>query len=183
MRSHAQFGTAKWLPDETVARALEVDFAEVKWPASIDFVSARTEFYEEPSALPTVQRSSIKLDLHRRDFTINTLAIRLAPEPLGELLDFYGGEQDLHDGVIRVLHSLSFVDDATRMLRAVRLEQRLGFQIEPRTEELIRGARRAAGTGQRRPDPPRNTLDPGRGTATPHPGTPGTIRHSGGAAS
>ncbi len=140
MRSHAQFGTAKWLPDETVARALEVDFAGVKWPASIDFVSARTEFYEEPSALPTVQRSSIKLDLHRRDFTINTLAIRLAPEPLGELLDFYGGEQDLHDGVIRVLHSLSFVDDATRMLRAVRLEQRLGFQIEPRTEELIRGA-------------------------------------------
>jgi tRNA nucleotidyltransferase (CCA-adding enzyme) len=140
MRSHAQFGTAKWLLDESVARALNVDFSEAGWPASIDFVSARTEFYEEPSALPTVQRSSIKSDLGRRDFTINTLAIRLSPEPLGELLDFYGGEQDLRDGVIRVLHSLSFVDDATRMLRAVRLEQRLGFDIEPRTEELIRGA-------------------------------------------
>jgi tRNA nucleotidyltransferase (CCA-adding enzyme) len=138
MRSHAQFGTAKWLPDAAVARALNVDFAGVKWPASIDFVSSRQEFYEAPSALPTVQPSSIKPDLGRRDFTINTLAIRLAPEPLGELLDFYGGEHDLHDGVIRVLHSLSFVDDATRMLRAVRLEQRLGFKIEPRTEELMR---------------------------------------------
>lgn len=138
IRSHAQFGTAKWRLDETVAGALGVN--SVEWPTFIDFVSARTEFYEEPTALPTVQRGSIKLDLHRRDFTINTLAIRLSPEPFGELLDFYGGEQDIHDGVIRVLHSLSFVDDPTRMLRAVRLEQRLGFQIEPRTEELIHNA-------------------------------------------
>jgi tRNA nucleotidyltransferase (CCA-adding enzyme) len=140
MRSHAQFGTAKWMLDDSVARALSVDLAEAHWPESIDFVSARTEFYEEPSALPTVERSSIKLDLHRRDFTINTLAIRLSPEPMGELLDFYGGEQDLRDGLIRVLHSLSFVDDATRRLRAARLEQRLSFTIEPRTEELIRSA-------------------------------------------
>jgi len=140
MRSHAQFGTAKWLLDESVARALNVDPVEAEWPEFIDFVSARTEFYEQPGALPTVERSSIKRDLDRRDFTINTLAIRLSPEPMGELLDFYGGEQDLRDGLIRVLHSLSFVDDATRMLRAVRLEQRLGFAIEPRTEELIRSA-------------------------------------------
>lgn len=140
MRSHAQFGTAKWKPDDAVARTLGIDLNEAGWPNVIDFVSARTEFYEQPTALPTVERGSIKLDLHRRDFTINTLAIRLSPEPFGELLDFYGGEQDLRDGVIRVLHSLSFVDDPTRMLRAVRLEQRLDFTIEPRTEELIRSA-------------------------------------------
>jgi tRNA nucleotidyltransferase (CCA-adding enzyme) len=138
MRSHAQFGTAKWLLDESVARALGMESAGARYPPFIDLVSARTEFYEEPTALPTVERSSIKLDLSRRDFTINTLAIRLSPGRFGELLDFYGGEQDLHSGLIRVLHSLSFVDDPTRMLRAVRLEQRLGFRIEPRTEELIR---------------------------------------------
>ncbi len=140
MHSHAQFGTAKWMPDDAVARSLGIELNAAGWPASIDFVSARSEFYEQPTALPTVERGSIKLDLHRRDFTINTLAIRLSPEPFGELLDFYGGEQDLREGVIRVLHSLSFVDDPTRMLRAVRLEQRLGFLIESRTEELIRSA-------------------------------------------
>jgi tRNA nucleotidyltransferase (CCA-adding enzyme) len=140
MRYHAQFGTAKWLLDETVAGALGVSYADARWPTFIDFVTARTEVYEQPSALPTVERSSIKMDLVRRDFTINTLAIRLSPEPFGELLDFYGGGQDLKDGLIRVLHSLSFVDDPTRMLRAARLEQRLNFRIEPRTEELILGA-------------------------------------------
>ncbi len=140
VRSHAQFGTAKWLLNAEVATNLGLDPEANGLPRAIDFVSSRREFYEEPTALPTVQRSSIKLDLYRRDFTINTLAIRLAPAPPGELLDFYGGEQDLQAGIIRVLHSLSFVDDPTRMLRAVRLEQRLGFTIEPRTEELIRSA-------------------------------------------
>jgi tRNA nucleotidyltransferase (CCA-adding enzyme) len=125
VRSHARFGTAKLIFDETYI---------------IDFVTARTEFYEHPTALPEVERSSIKLDLHRRDFTINTLAIRLDPEHYGELLDFYGGEQDLENGLIRVLHSLSFVEDPTRMLRAARLEQRLGFKIEERTEELMENA-------------------------------------------
>src|SRR5690606_10586002 len=85
----------------------------------------------------TVEDSSIKLDLHRRDFTINTLALCLNPDRWGELLDFYGGLDDLEQGVIRVLHSLSFVDDPTRILRAVRYEQRFGFQIEPRTLELM----------------------------------------------
>jgi len=131
VRSHARFGTAKILFDK--ARS------DLSVP-SIDFVAARTEFYEHPTALPQVERSSIKLDLHRRDFTINTLAIRLDPEHYGELLDFYGGEQDLENGLIRVLHSLSFVEDPTRMLRAARLEQRLGFKIEERTEELIGNA-------------------------------------------
>jgi tRNA nucleotidyltransferase (CCA-adding enzyme) len=103
-------------------------------------VSARIEFYEHPTALPEVERGSIKLDLHRRDFTINTLAIGLNPDNFGDLLDFWGGERDLQDRLVRVLHSISFVDDPTRILRAVRLEQRLDFQLEPRTRELIEHA-------------------------------------------
>ncbi len=108
--------------------------------ASLDFTTARTEFYAHPSALPEVERSSIKQDLRRRDFTINTLAIGLDPERYGQLLDPFGGEADLQRGLLRVLHNLSFVEDPTRILRAVRLEQRLGFKIEARTAELIAGA-------------------------------------------
>jgi tRNA nucleotidyltransferase (CCA-adding enzyme) len=134
VRAHARFGTAKWIPgvDHTEALgSLEV---------GLDLVTARTEYYERPTALPQVERSSIRQDLHRRDFTINTLAIDLTPPRWGELLDFYGGERDLRDGYIRVLHSLSFVEDPTRVLRAVRLEQRLGFTIEKQTEVLLRDA-------------------------------------------
>jgi len=122
VHSHARFGTAKWM----VGRGL-----------ALDLVTARTEFYTYPTALPSVERGSIKLDLHRRDFTINTMAICLDEDNFGQLLDFYGGQQDLERGLIRVLHSLSFIEDPTRILRAARLEQRLGFQIEARTEELI----------------------------------------------
>jgi tRNA nucleotidyltransferase (CCA-adding enzyme) len=141
-RSHRRFGTGKWLLTpavwEVIAQRLGVPPGDPAiLPNHIDFASARTEFYATPTALPEVERSSIKLDLHRRDFTINTLALRLDPSAFGQLIDFYGGEGDLRDGRIRVLHSLSFVDDPTRILRAVRLEQRLGFQIEPRTEQLI----------------------------------------------
>jgi tRNA nucleotidyltransferase (CCA-adding enzyme) len=130
VRSHRRFGTAKWILPEAWRN-------HVSLPESLDFVTARTEFYEHPTALPTVERSSIKQDLHRRDFTINTLAVRLNPERWGELLDFYGGRQDLEDGVIRVLHSLSFVEDPTRILRAARFEQRFHFRIEQRSEQLI----------------------------------------------
>ncbi len=130
-RSHDQFGTAK-----IVLEGREDEFGM----SSLDFASARLEFYADSAALPEVERSSIKADLHRRDFTINTLAIRLDPDHYGELLDFYGGEQDLKDGLIRVLHSLSFIEDPTRMLRAARFEQRLRFTIEPRTVELIENA-------------------------------------------
>jgi tRNA nucleotidyltransferase (CCA-adding enzyme) len=88
-----------------------------------------------------VYHSSIKLDLQRRDFTINTIAIQISPfAAMGTILDYYGGQDDLHTGLIRVLHSLSFVDDPTRILRAVRLSQRLGFTIEHRTSELINTA-------------------------------------------
>jgi tRNA nucleotidyltransferase (CCA-adding enzyme) len=138
VRTHARFGTAKWLLEGDFWAHLGVDQSEVSsLPRTIDFVTARTEFYESPTALPQVAQGSIKGDLHRRDFTINTLAIRLNPDRYGELLDFYGGKRDLDGGVIRVLHSLSFIDDPTRILRAVRFEQRLGFRIEPRTEELM----------------------------------------------
>lgn len=124
VHTHSRFGTAIWLPDEEERQHL-------------DFATARTEFYEYPSALPDVERSSIKLDLHRRDFTINAMALCLDPERYGALLDPYGGEQDLIRGLIRVLHNLSFIEDPTRILRAVRFEQRFGFQIEPRTVQLI----------------------------------------------
>jgi len=130
-RSHKRFGTAKVL--------LEGRESEFGVP-SLDFASARMEFYAHSAALPEVESSSIKADLHRRDFTINTLAIRLDPPHYGRLLDFYGGEQDLKEGLIRVLHSLSFIEDPTRIMRAARFEQRLGFTIEPRTAELIDNA-------------------------------------------
>jgi tRNA nucleotidyltransferase (CCA-adding enzyme) len=139
--AHRRFGTAKWLLNKRIWRQVAGKAASVDdLPPSVDFASARTEFYIYPTALPKVERSSIKQDLHRRDFTINTLAIRLDPDHWGMLLDFYGGEADLREGVIRVLHSLSFVDDPTRMLRAARLESRLGFRLDPRSEELIADA-------------------------------------------
>jgi tRNA nucleotidyltransferase (CCA-adding enzyme) len=107
------------------------------FPETLDLVSARREFYSHPTALPTVERGSIKLDLHRRDFTINTLAMRLDGRHYGELHDYWGGLADLQAGVVRVLHSLSFVDDPTRILRAVRFEQRFSHRIEDRTLELL----------------------------------------------
>jgi tRNA nucleotidyltransferase (CCA-adding enzyme) len=127
--SHKRFGTATWILPH---RAFDIE--------RLDLVSARQEFYEHPSALPEVERSSIKQDLHRRDFTINTLAIRLDPSHFGELLDFYGGRSDLGHRLIRVLHSLSFVEDPTRILRAIRLEQRLNFKLERHTADLVRDA-------------------------------------------
>ncbi|MFN2128268.1 MAG: CBS domain-containing protein, partial [Anaerolineales bacterium] len=140
--SHARFGTAKWHLFNYFSNNIEQQKPEKpnSESLSIDFVSARTEFYTYPTALPTVERGSIKLDLHRRDFTINTLALRMDGQHFGELYDYWGGLRDLTEGKIRVLHSLSFVDDPTRILRAVRFEQKFNFQIEPRTLELLAGA-------------------------------------------
>jgi tRNA nucleotidyltransferase (CCA-adding enzyme) len=87
-----------------------------------------------------VERGSIKLDLHRRDFTINTLALRLDGHHYGQLHDYWGGYNDLRQGLVRVLHSISFIDDPTRMLRAARFEQRFRFHIEERTLELMKEA-------------------------------------------
>ncbi|UCG80413.1 MAG: CCA tRNA nucleotidyltransferase, partial [Desulfobacterales bacterium] len=106
----------------------------------IDVATARLEYYKSPAALPTVETGSIKLDLYRRDFTINTLAIRLNPDGFGTVIDFFGAQQDLKRKVIRVLHNLSFVEDPTRVFRAVRFEQRFGFQIGKLTSGLIENA-------------------------------------------
>ena len=139
--AHSRFGTAKWTVAEIRAGLTEKlgdgPFDPQDIPESLDLISARTEFYDYPTALPTVERSSIKLDLHRRDFTFNTLALRLDGHHYGDLYDYWGGLRDLHQGLVRVLHSLSFVDDPTRQLRAVRFEQRFGFQIEQRTLQLM----------------------------------------------
>lgn len=145
MTSHSRFGTAKWQIEPIRSRLLSspsfpLSAEPADLPESLDLISARTEFYDYPTALPTVERSSIKLDLHRRDFTINTMALRLDGRHYGELYDYWGGLNDLRQGLVRVLHSLSFVDDPTRLLRAVRFEQRFGFQIETRTRELMDGA-------------------------------------------
>jgi tRNA nucleotidyltransferase (CCA-adding enzyme) len=136
---HARFGTAKWhLDGKGDAQPCKI---AVEGLTSIDLVTARTEFYTHPTALPTVERGSIKLDLHRRDFTINTMALRLDGRHYGELHDYWGGLEDLRNGLVRVLHSLSFVDDPTRILRAARFEQRFAFRIEKRTMELLLEAR------------------------------------------
>ncbi|MBW2172673.1 MAG: CBS domain-containing protein, partial [Deltaproteobacteria bacterium] len=106
----------------------------------IDVATARLEYYESPAALPTVEAGSIKLDLYRRDFTINTLAVKLNPDGFGTLIDFFGAQKDLKQKVIRVLHNLSFVEDPTRVFRAVRFEQRFGFKIGKLTSGLIENA-------------------------------------------
>lgn len=107
---------------------------------TFDLVTARTEFYANPAALPNVESSTIKQDLYRRDFTINTMAIALNGKRHGQLLDFFGGRADLADGHVRVLFNLSFVEDPTRVLRAVRFEQRYGFEIEPETMRFLHNA-------------------------------------------
>ncbi|MBW1823745.1 MAG: CBS domain-containing protein, partial [Deltaproteobacteria bacterium] len=106
----------------------------------VDVASARLEYYEYPAALPQVEMSSIKLDLYRRDFTINTLAIRINPPFFGELIDFFGARKDIKEKTIRVINNLSFVEDPTRVLRAIRFEQRFGFRIGKLTLSLIENA-------------------------------------------
>ncbi len=106
----------------------------------IDVASARMEYYKFPAALPTVEMSSIKLDLFRRDFTINTLAIQLNPDKFGILIDFFSVQKDIKEKAIRILHNLSFVEDPTRAFRAIRFEQRFGFTIGKLTSGLIKNA-------------------------------------------
>lgn len=125
VKSHVKFGTAVIVfPDG----------------AKIDVASTRLEYYASPGALPTVERSSLKMDLYRRDFTINTLAIRLNSPDFGVLIDYFGAQRDLQERILRVLHNLSFVEDPTRVFRAIRFEQRLDFHIAKHTENLIKNA-------------------------------------------
>jgi len=106
----------------------------------IDIASARKEFYPKPAHLPVVENASLKDDHFRRDFTINAMAISIGQENFGELIDFFGGEDDLKKKKIQILHSLSFLDDPTRILRAIRFEQRYDFKIEPNTLRYLRQA-------------------------------------------
>lgn len=125
IRAHKKFRTAVViLPDDK----------------RIDVATARLEYYEYPAALPTVELSSIKMDLNRRDFTINALAIHLNSKTFGKLVDFFGGQRDIKEKNIRILHSLSFVEDPTRIIRAIRFEQRFQFKIGKQTEKLIKNA-------------------------------------------
>ena len=120
--THPRFNTAK----------LQWD----KW--SVDLTTARSETYVKPGALPSVKPGSLSSDLFRRDFTINTMAIYLNPSHYGELIDLYGGTDDLEHKLIRVLHEKSFTDDATRIWRGLRYEQRLNFQLEENTLQLLK---------------------------------------------
>ena len=121
--SHKRFGTCTVTTPEYV---------------KIDFATARKETYAKPAALPTVEFSSFKDDLVRRDFTVNAMAISLNEEDFGNLIDFFDGVGDIERKHIKALHSKSFVDDPTRILRGIRLEKRLGFTIEPYTANLMR---------------------------------------------
>jgi len=130
LESHGAFQTAalSWHKDEVLGSLC------------VDIATARTEFYPYPAANPEVEASSIRQDLYRRDFTINALALRLTSPRAGELLDFFGGLLDLQTRQTRVLHANSFIEDPTRIYRAVRFAVRLGFEIEPQTEGYIRYA-------------------------------------------
>ncbi len=103
----------------------------------IDIATARLEYYKNPGGFPIVEQSTLKLDLYRRDFTINTMAICLNPHRFGELIDYFGAQRDIKEKRIRVLHSLSFVEDPSRILRAVRFEQRFGFTLGKQTSSLV----------------------------------------------
>lgn len=127
---HTQFGTAKWHLKTAVFPA---DLPLSSLPQEIDFATARTETYTHPAALPTTTFGSIEADLQRRDFTINALAVRVDGQQAGRLLDVHNGQQDLRQKIIRVLHAQSFIDDPTRMWRAARFEQRLGFRLDEQT--------------------------------------------------
>jgi tRNA nucleotidyltransferase (CCA-adding enzyme) len=125
LKVHKKFGTATLI---------------FPWGYRLDVATARLEYYDHPAALPRVEHSSIKLDLYRRDFTVNALALHLQPEHFGELIDFFGAQKDIKERVIRVLHNLSFVEDPTRIFRALRFEQRIGFQIAKHTHMLMENA-------------------------------------------
>ena len=125
VKAHMRFGTAVLVLSRTL---------------HLDVTSARTEYYTRPGALPTVERSSLRQDLLRRDFSINAMAACIDPACFGAIADPFGGLRDLQRGSIRALHSLSFVEDPTRVMRAARFEQRYGFVIEDSTEALARHA-------------------------------------------
>ncbi len=124
MTPHVKFGTAV------------VQYGD---GARIDVVTTRTEFYDAPGALPTVERAGLREDLYRRDFTLNAMAVSLKPADFGRLVDPFGGREDLDARLLRVLHNLSFIDDPTRIFRAIRYEARYGLRLEEHSARLARG--------------------------------------------
>ncbi len=124
VRAHTKFGTAVVVygDDERV-----------------DVVTARTEFYDAPASLPSVEHATIREDLFRRDFTVNAMAVSLKGEDFGRLVDPFRGRPDLDAATIRVLHNLSFIDDPTRIFRAIRYESRYGLRMDEHTQRLARG--------------------------------------------
>mgnify|MGYP003801771287 CR=1 FL=1 len=125
VRSHRKFGTAVVIfPDGF----------------KVDVATARMEYYEFPGAPPIVESSSLRMDLYRRDFAVNALAVKLNKKDYGVLVDYFGAQKDIKDRVLRVLHNLSFVEDPTRVFRAIRFEQRFGFKIGRLTLSLMRNA-------------------------------------------
>lgn len=148
---HEKFGTALWILEKTIFDKsildtekpnIEYRISDTKYRISnIDLISARRETYAHPAALPDVTPSTLDDDLRRRDFTINTLSIRLDGNHFGELYDPHNGAADIAAGILRVLHAGSFLDDPTRIFRAVRYEQRYGFTIASETLALVPVAR------------------------------------------
>lgn len=124
---HKRFGTAT---------------VELREGIKVDIASSRSEFYPAPASLPIVQKGTLREDLARRDFSINAMAISINRDKMGELVDFFGGSEDLKAKKIRVLHELSFIDDPTRILRAVRFEQRYSFSMEPSTLKYLKAAKK-----------------------------------------
>ena len=135
---HSRFGTATWVVNESTFKRLNVPtFQFPESDVSFDLISARSETYSHPGALPTIKKTTIDDDLRRRDFTINAMALRLDGGFFGDLFDPLNGQKDLENKLIRVLHAKSFVDDPTRMFRAVRYAERYGFVIDPETLSLM----------------------------------------------
>jgi tRNA nucleotidyltransferase (CCA-adding enzyme) len=145
---HQSFGTAVWwLPEDKKKLLRNIGSASKQksspqFPEFIDLVSARQESYRRPGSLPDVKFADIRADQYRRDFTINALALCLTGLRAGQLLDPWDGLRDLHRGLLRVLHSKSFSDDPTRILRAVRFAARLKFKIEPSTLKQLKSSLR-----------------------------------------
>ena len=151
--AHEQFGTATLTLDGP--------------PARIDFAACRRETYVKPAAYPKVAKGTLRDDLFRRDFTINAMAVALNRRRLGTLLDPFHGARDLRRRQLRILHSRSFLDDPSRLLRGVRFLVRFGLRWEPRTERAAREAVKAGAIGWLNTGRLRKELDRIAGEANP----------------
>ncbi|GAE35436.1 CBS domain-containing protein [Halalkalibacter akibai] len=121
VKSHEKFGTATWTNLDGL---------------KLDIVTCRTEYYDSPASLPIVRPSNLKEDLRRRDFTINAMALQLNKSYFGTIIDFFQGREDIKKQQIRILHTLSFIEDPTRIIRAVRFSLRFKYELSPQTWSL-----------------------------------------------